>query len=135
MAVGMSFRTLNTATEETVKEAEVEMYEEKAKYYQNKEIAAVPDLESRLNAIFDIMEYEERGGFAPNDPFLQSVASSVYFLLERYFSESYNIFSEERDRQDFYKVIEYVNAHFKEDITVETISKSLSQICMRGLSR
>lgn len=89
------------------------------------EIAAVPDLESRLNAIFDIMECEERGGFAPNDPFLQSVASSVYFLLERYFSESYNIFSEERDRQDFYKVVEYVNAHFKEDITVETISKSL----------
>lgn len=89
------------------------------------EIAAVPDLESRLNAIFDVIECEEIGGFAPDDPFLQSITSSVYFLLERYFAESHNPFAGERDRQDFYRVIEYVNAHFKEDIAVETVAKSL----------
>lgn len=37
VAVGMSYRTQNTNTEEMVREAEVRMYEEKAQYYQNKE--------------------------------------------------------------------------------------------------
>ena len=36
VAIGMSYRTQNTNTEEMVREAEVRMYEEKAKYYQNK---------------------------------------------------------------------------------------------------
>ena len=89
------------------------------------EIHQIPMLQEKLNTLFDMMEQEEMTGLVPNDPFLQSVASSVYFLLERYFSESYNIFAEERDRQEFYQVIEYVNEHFKEDITVETIAKSL----------
>ena len=37
VAIGVSFRSQNTNTEEMVKEAEVRMYENKAKYYQNKE--------------------------------------------------------------------------------------------------
>ena len=37
VAIGLSFRSQNTNTEEMVKEAEVRMYENKARYYQNKE--------------------------------------------------------------------------------------------------
>ena len=37
VAIGVSFRSQNTNTEEMVKEAEVRMYDNKAKYYQNKE--------------------------------------------------------------------------------------------------
>jgi diguanylate cyclase (GGDEF)-like protein len=37
VAVGISYRTMNTDTEEMVKEAEVRMYEAKAAYYQQKE--------------------------------------------------------------------------------------------------
>ena len=37
VAIGLSFRSQNTNTEEMVKEAEVRMYENKAKYYQNKD--------------------------------------------------------------------------------------------------
>ena len=37
VAIGVSFRSQNTNTEEMVREAEVRMYESKAKYYQNKE--------------------------------------------------------------------------------------------------
>ncbi len=37
VAIGMSFRSQNTNTEEMVKEAEVRMYEAKSLYYQNKE--------------------------------------------------------------------------------------------------
>ena len=41
VAIGFSFRTQNTDTEEMVKEAEVRMYEAKAQYYQNKEQQSV----------------------------------------------------------------------------------------------
>lgn len=37
VAIGMSYRTQNTNTEELVREAEIRMYEAKAQYYQNKE--------------------------------------------------------------------------------------------------
>ncbi|MBR5517977.1 MAG: GGDEF domain-containing protein [Clostridia bacterium] len=37
VAIGVSYRSMNNNTEEMVKEAEVKMYEAKAKYYQNKE--------------------------------------------------------------------------------------------------
>ena len=37
VAIGISFRSQNTNTEEMVREAEVRMYDSKAKYYQNKE--------------------------------------------------------------------------------------------------
>lgn len=36
VSVGMSYRTQNTNTDEMVREAEIRMYEEKARYYQNK---------------------------------------------------------------------------------------------------
>ena len=41
IAVGLSYREQNFNTEDMVKEAEVRMYEAKAKYYQNKEIDIV----------------------------------------------------------------------------------------------
>ena len=37
VAVGMSYRSMNTNCEEMVREAELRMYESKARYYQNKE--------------------------------------------------------------------------------------------------
>ena len=41
VAVGMSYRTHNTNTEETVREAEIRMYEAKAQYYQAKELKKI----------------------------------------------------------------------------------------------
>ena len=46
VAIGLSFRSQNTNTEEMVKEAEVRMYENKAKYYQNKEKQKNAQIES-----------------------------------------------------------------------------------------
>lgn len=43
VAVGMSYRSQNTNTDDMVREAEIKMYEEKAKYYQNKEQQGILD--------------------------------------------------------------------------------------------
>ena len=47
IAVGVSYREQNFNTEEMVKEAEVRMYEAKAKYYQNKEIDVVNSADAK----------------------------------------------------------------------------------------
>lgn len=47
VAIGTSYRTQNTNTEEMVREAEVRMYEAKAQYYQNKEQQSVANSEDK----------------------------------------------------------------------------------------
>ena len=47
IAIGMSYRTQNSNTEEMVKEAEIRMYEAKAEYYQNKEQQSVSKAEDK----------------------------------------------------------------------------------------
>lgn len=46
-AIGLSYRTQNTNTDEMVKEAEARMYEAKAQYYQNKENQSVASFEDK----------------------------------------------------------------------------------------
>ena len=46
VAIGVAYRSMNTNTEEMVKEAEVKMYEAKAKYYQNKEEQFAKNIEA-----------------------------------------------------------------------------------------
>ena len=46
VAIGMSYRSQNTNTDEIVREAEVRMYDAKAKYYQTKEVKCVSSTEA-----------------------------------------------------------------------------------------
>ena len=46
-AIGLSYRTQNTNTDDMVKEAEARMYEAKAQYYQNKEEQSVASFEDK----------------------------------------------------------------------------------------
>lgn len=47
VAIGLSYRTQNTNTEEMVREAEIRMYEAKAQYYQNKEQKGISNSEDK----------------------------------------------------------------------------------------
>jgi len=47
VAIGLSYRTQNTNTEEMVREAEIRMYEAKAQYYQNKEQQSISKSEDK----------------------------------------------------------------------------------------
>ena len=47
VAIGLSYRTQNTNTEEIVREAEIRMYEAKAQYYQNKEQKSISKSEDK----------------------------------------------------------------------------------------
>ena len=59
VSIGMAYRTQNTDTEEMVREAELRMYEDKAKYYQNKEKTAHTSTEDEyLQAKTGILEID-----------------------------------------------------------------------------
>ena len=96
-----------------------------ATHIKIEDIKAVSGLEERINMLFAIMEQEKAEQSTANNPFIQSLASSLYFLLERHFSIADGSFSQDKERKDFYKIIEYVNEHFREDITVELVAKQL----------
>ena len=72
VAIGISYRTQNSNTEEMVKEAEIRMYEAKAQYYQNKEQQSVLKSEdkgyvqiktgiSEIDAMISIMKEHYNG--------------------------------------------------------------------------
>ena len=96
-----------------------------ATHIRVEDIRAVAGLEERINMLFSIMEQEKAEESTANNPFIQSLAVSVYFLLERHFSQPNGSFSQDKELKDFYKIIEYVNDHFKEEITVELVAKQL----------
>lgn len=94
-------------------------------HIKREEILSVPELEQKLDALFDMMEKEGKVKKAYENPFLQSIAVSVYLLLERHFSVSQNVFAKNKDRQVFYKIVEYINEHFKEEISISSISNEM----------
>ena len=73
VAIGVSYRSQNTNTEEMVREAEVRMYEEKAKYYQNKEQKKVTNQERFIHLKTGIKEIDT----------LISVLKEKYFGIYR----------------------------------------------------
>lgn len=73
VAIGVSYRSQNTNTEEMVREAEVRMYEEKAKYYQNKEQKKVTNQEGFIHLKTGIKEIDT----------LISVLKEKYFGIYR----------------------------------------------------
>jgi AraC-like DNA-binding protein len=58
------------------------------------------------------------------NPFLQTMLSGLYCLLSRRFALTDSNIGK-KEKTEFYKIVEYVNEHFKENISVQKIAKSL----------
>ena len=85
----------------------------------------------KLESLFCMMDEEQKTDTVNENPFFRSLVISAYLLLERHFSDSVDVaFSRKDDRRVFHNISEYVNAHFKENISVESISREL--YCSRG---
>ncbi len=75
--------------------------------------------------MIEITDKEYSAQKAQDNPYLQSVISSIYFLLMRYFPAEEGSATKKNDRKDFYKIAEYVNEHFKEEINISIIANKL----------
>ena len=95
------------------------------KHIKAEELAAIPDLAENVNSLLSMMERDAANGTEDAGAFLRSLAAAVYSLLASHFSESCEGAQADRELMEFYKVTEYLNEHFKEPLTVDTVSKSL----------
>ena len=56
---------------------------------------------------------------------MQSLFSALYFLLARHFSLTELGVGEEKERQEFHRIVSYVNEHYTEPVTVGSIASAL----------
>ncbi len=86
------------------------------------EINSVSGLSERIEMLFDILQNDGGAEHTGDIPYIKSVAATLYFMLMHYFpgepdTKTY------KDRNFFYKIVEYVNSSFAEDITVQSIAE------------
>ena len=86
-----------------------------------KEILAISGLWERLNSLMLLIEQEGRAAKAAENPYLQSLLIALYSLLCRHFAGELPADRREQ-KSDFYRVVEYVNTHFEERITVNSVA-------------
>ena len=94
-------------------------------HIKHKEILAVPGLEEQLNVFFSILEKELEKKDAIKAPFVQSLCATIYFLLMRHFSCGNSFAANQEHNREFLKIVEYINEHFQEDITIISLSKMM----------
>lgn len=89
------------------------------------EIDSIPGLGENLNALFDIMENEDDLYTGQENVFLSTVTASLYFLLMRHFADGNKNSSTKKDRFDFFCVVDYLNAHYTEEINMQSVANAL----------
>ncbi|MBQ9132627.1 MAG: helix-turn-helix transcriptional regulator [Clostridia bacterium] len=85
------------------------------------EILAVDGLWERLEALTALLKKEKAAEKADQNGYMRSLCTALYCLLRRHFPDTEGIERREQQR-DFYQVVEYINAHFDEHVTVNSIA-------------
>lgn len=91
----------------------------------NSEIAKIEGLQESLDRIFMLMEAEGRLFIKDDNPFLESLAAPLYFLLMRYFADKRSESTGTKERMDFYRITEYISANLSGDLTAQSMAKAL----------
>jgi AraC-like DNA-binding protein len=89
------------------------------------EITAVPGLQSSLDHLFEIMDREHRVPLSEHNPFLQSLCSAAYFLLMRHFAAEEASIASGNERNEFYRVVEFINRNYTSHINIQTVAAAL----------
>ena len=80
---------------------------------------------SQLSCLYKLMESGHSVKSDDKNPFLQSVFSAFYFgLMMKFPGEETENFPNE-EKQIFYRIAEYINLHYTEDITVQSMAQSM----------
>ena len=82
-------------------------------------------LNQKLERLFELMEAEGSNYACQENPYLQSLAVSLYFLLMCSFSNGKSGTSNSKEKNTFFRILEYVNTNYTNDITVQSIAASL----------
>lgn len=89
------------------------------------EIKKIENLKEKTDAFFDMLKTEEWVKDGEQNIFLECTYSAIYYLLAKYFPVEESTQSAKKEKEDFYKAVEYVNEHFCQDITLQSIANIL----------
>ena len=89
------------------------------------EIANDPVLANRLNHLFELMKTTNIVEKNDKNIFAQNIFSAFYFAVAEKFPQEEQKSSSKKERKDFYGIVNFINEHFSENITVTNIAKSL----------
>ena len=90
----------------------------------SEEIAKIPYLKEHLATLFDMILPAGRSGAMDHKPYIQTAAATVYFLLMEHFPGEVHT-GAAKERQMFYDIAEFVNCHFAENISVQSVASAL----------
>ncbi len=89
------------------------------------ELDSVTNLSQHINNILDVIQNEGCVEIGQKNPVTQNMYSALYFLLMRHFPAESKSRIEKKEKQEFYKIIEYINKNYTQNITVQSIAKDL----------
>ena len=95
------------------------------KHITKEELLSFEGLNQKINTVFDLIEQEGSATDISDNPYLCNLATAFYFLLMEHFPDVKTSASISPDRNEFYKITEYINAHYTENINVESIAQGL----------
>ncbi len=83
----------------------------------------IPGFREQIDTLYLWMEKECADDRSGSSELSRLYARTIYMLLERNFTATE--LKPKADRKEFHKIVEYVNAHFTENINITSISKKL----------
>ena len=86
------------------------------------EIKKSPEIERYVNTLFDMLSSEYASVTTTENPYMTALAATTYLFLQKHFPVEKRSDTKTSDREDFYRITEYINTHFCEDINVNEIS-------------
>lgn len=89
------------------------------------ELESVDQLTLHINHILDIIQHQGVVESGQNNPVVQNMYSALYFLLMKHFPDKDVSRSSKKEKQEFYKILKYVNENYTQDITVQSVAQSL----------
>ena len=90
-----------------------------------KDMECIPGLYQKANTLFDLLEKECADNQNRETPFLCNLSAALYFLLMQHFSEETGKNTITKEQREFYKIVEYINEHYLEDININLLSDKL----------
>lgn len=105
---------------------EINRYPENIKVHITaQELMSIEGLQDNLNVIFKIMDDQGAVVSTEENPFFAYLVMAVYSELAKYFPEREDGAIDKKSKKEIYKIIKYINANFREDINIQTISDAL----------
>ena len=94
-------------------------------HIKNEDVKKIDGLDEAIEFLVSAISKETPCQSSHENPYLQSLVSALFFLLAKHFPKNEGDRTQKKERREFYKIAEYINANFASDITVQSIADTL----------